>query len=129
MKKIITALLFVGTTSLWGCRDNRSIEFAITNRSDSELTDVSISVHGSIKKVPCISVGVGETGSYLPDADRLPKRDGSYFLRYQKAGKNSFEIKEFGYFSNGNPWEKTISIVIESDTVLINFDNNLEAPR
>ena len=129
MRKFITALFFIGTASLWGCRDNRSIEFVITNQSDSELTDVSISVYGSVKKVPTFSIGRGKTESYRLDADRLPERDGSYFLRYRKAGKSSFEMKEFGYFSNGNPLEKTIRIIIRNDKALINFDNNLEAPR
>lgn len=129
MKKLIPALLLACIAGLWGCRGNRSVEFVITNRSDFELTDVSITVHGSVKKVPSISIGIGETGNYHLNADDLPKRDGSYFLRYKKARKDSFEMQKFGYFSNGNPLEETIPIIIENDTVLINSDNNLEAPR
>lgn len=120
-----TIILLTVLCIVFSCSFGDNAEFKITNSSNERIDSISIKTSEESIFDSFISIESGETSEYYIDMTDLPTVEGQYSLSFKRASSDSFEIKDFGYFTNGNPLEKLIRIFIEQDSVRIEqvFDN------
>ena len=123
MKKNIIIVLIIMPLLSCGVFNNspssvESIDFVIVNSSDSEISDVEVSLaYETGVNTTIASIGIAETAQTTLDMKAASDVDGSYSIRYV-IGRISYE-KKFGYYSRGNPLCDRIQIEITDSGVQI----------
>ena len=114
-KKIILKCGFILSGMLFLSCNNSGINFKIVNTTNSTVDSLSISPNTGVKE-NYITLLPKDSLEYFTDMSELPTQDGHYVISYKLNGKNI--TRGFGYYTNGYPLEKEISLIIESDTVI-----------
>jgi hypothetical protein len=116
MKKTLAFFVFLSIFS--GCAHNpSSVKIIFTNQSDN-LTHLTIS-NGS----DSVQLTAKENNSETKDLrfERVPKTDGHYHIHIKTIGKDT--TFNWGYYTNGYPFEKSINIVYKKDTTILKSDS------
>lgn len=114
MKKIIIYITFIFFSI--GCHNNQDkVDFKIINNTNSLLKEIKIS--NGINNIYIENLDSKQTKNIVLEFKNVPKIDGGYQLNYMSNSKNN--IKNFGYYSNGIPIDKSFYIDIRKDTVFI----------
>lgn len=99
-----------------GCnRVVEKVDFKIINNTNSLLKEIKIS--NGINNIYIENLDSKQTKNIVLEFKNVPKIDGGYQLNYMSNSKNN--IKNFGYYSNGIPIDKSFYIDIRKDTVFI----------
>lgn len=114
-KRTILNCTFILSGLLFLSCNQSGINFKIVNTTNSIVDSLSISPSTGIKK-NYISLLPKDSSEYFADMSGMPTQDGHYIISYKLNGKRI--ARGFGYFTNGYPLEKEISLKIESDTVI-----------
>lgn len=101
-------------------RTEKGVEVRIENNSSSIVHDLEISTSERYVKLKKRSLHPAEVvEAFLPMEKN--KRDGDYLVGLTRHGAKK-EIHMAGYYTNGSPFERTMKVDIQNDTVLITFD-------
>jgi hypothetical protein len=118
---VIETIIFVVTTlyslSLSSCTSRVTVQFEIINNSGNDIDSLVIEPTIINEKKKYISIKQSRKATYATDMTGIAKVDGAYSIFYVSNDKK--KLFNFGYYTNGYPLEKKMSINIESDTILI----------
>ena len=92
------------------------VDIKITNATNNNIDSLSVRASTGRDK-QYVSLLPNESLKYVADMEDLPTIDGNYIISYKMNGAK--KITGFGYFTNGYPLDKEISLRIEKDTVIM----------
>ncbi len=118
MKPILFLFVFL-PIAFTHCSKKTVVEFKIVNNSNFKIDSLFIEPNVS-KLDKYVSIDSKESYKYESDMTNIPKSDGSYFLSY--IINHKIKRQAFGYYTNGYPLERKVTINIDSEKANIIYD-------
>ncbi len=119
MIKILSALLLFIVISCQTAGDRKGIAFSIENKSDHAIEYVRFTTSEHLHE--CVFDLIQPNDKVFDFLNMQENQiDGSYVLEFNRKGKSK-TVKSFGYYTNGGPLDKRVSIQIKNDTILSDF--------
>ena len=121
MKKLAFKILIIFSTL--SCKDDDSVSFNLSNKSQYEISEVKLYVNVGVTNLlllDSIDMNIVQSGTSISKVlleNKLPKSDGGFYLRFKQ--NNNIVGKEFGYFTNGGLLDKQYTITITDDEVTV----------
>jgi|LSQX01.2.fsa_nt_gb hypothetical protein len=121
MKKLAFIILIIFSTL--SCKDDDSVSFNLSNKSQYEISEVKLYVNVGVTNLlllDSIDMNIVQSGTSISKVlleNKLPKSDGGFYLRFKQ--NNNIVGKEFGYFTNGGLLDKQYTITITDDEVTV----------
>ncbi len=121
MKKLAFIILIIFSTL--SCKDDDSVSFNLSNKSQYEISEVKLYVNVGVTNLlllDSIDMNIVQSGTSISKVlleNKLPKSDGGFYLRFKQ--NNNIIGKEFGYFTNGGLLDKQYKITITDNGVTV----------
>ena len=113
MEKFKLLLFLISAQLVLSCK-SEYYEIKISNNADSDIDSLYVDPGGfSPKKF--IDLKTGHTKIYSISLNDFPESDGCYVIKYKLNGK--WELRPFGYFTNGAPLETGTYLDINNATI------------
>ena len=111
-------ILLLALSTFTSCSNERSVTFEIHNKTEHQIDSLKIEPNTANSK-KLISIKKGEIVEYEIDMTNIEKIDGSYQLSFLI--NEEIRVEKFGYYTNGYPLEKFMSIEIVNDTIIVEY--------
>lgn len=117
----IVALSFL----VWGsCKQlapDPKLALQVTNKGPENIDFLTVSTTNGQGRTASSSIPKEATVSVELGFSQVNKTDGSYQLRYQFSNSADTLVKDFGYYTNGYPLEKTLIINVYTDSISVDI--------
>lgn len=111
--------IFTVISCLVSCENRVIANFEISNKTNLKIDSLKVEPI-LVSNGQYISLNPNGTAEYKADMAGIEKIDGSYKLSYQLDGE--WNVKDFGYYTNGYSTEKLTRIEIEKDTIMFDAE-------
>lgn len=119
MKKLFVIILVLSLSSCFKHKE-KGIDFEIKNESELTIKEIKFYTSEKTTIAEFHKIEPNEsTTSFL--AMKNNQSDGGYVLEFTRSDGQK-EISSNGYYTNGSPLDRKISLVVKKDTILWRFN-------
>ena len=115
----IVALSFLVWGSCTQLSPDRKLALQVTNKGQENIDFLTVSTMNGQGKTANHSVPKEATVNVDLGFGKVDKTDGSYQLRYKFSNSADTLVKDFGYYTNGYPLEKTLILNVYADSISV----------
>lgn len=117
----IVALSFLVSGSCKQLDPDPKLSLQVTNKAHENISFLTVSIMNGQGRTAGFSIPKEATVNVDLGFGKVDKTDGSYQLRYKFSNSADTLVKDFGYYTNGYPLEKTLILNVYTDSVSVDI--------